>query len=103
MSDEMLNIASYFSGHYQCHGLNVQGACDARCRFIFLSIQCPGGTDDSRAFYGTKLDDFWKKIPDGFSAVADNAYTLSATLIIPYSGSDKRYPEKDVFNFYLSK
>ena len=102
-SEETLNKASYFSGHYQCHGLNVQAACDARCRFIFLSIRCPGGTGDSRAFYGTKLDTFLKGIPDGFYAVADNAYTLSATLIIPYSGSDKRYPEKDVFNFYVSQ
>ena len=34
--------------------------------------------------------------------MADNARTLSATLLIPYSGNDKRYPAKDVFNFYLS-
>ena len=94
-SEETLNKASYFSGHYQCHGLNVQAACDARCRFIFLSIRCPGGTGDSRAFYGTKMDEFLKALPQGFYAVADNAYTLSATLLIPYSGSDKRYPEKD--------
>ncbi len=44
-----------------------------------------------------------KEIPDGFYVVADNAYTLLATLIIPYSSSDKRYPEKDVFNFYVSQ
>jgi hypothetical protein len=36
MSEETLNKASYFSEHCQCHGLNVQVACDARCRFIFL-------------------------------------------------------------------
>ncbi len=78
-------------------------ACDARCRFIFLLIQCPGETGDSRVFYGTKMDEFLKALPQGFYAVADNAYTLSATLIIPYSGSDKRYPEKDVFNFYVSQ
>ncbi len=28
---------------------------------------------------------------------------MSATLLIPYSGNDKRYPAKDVFNFYLSQ
>jgi hypothetical protein len=35
--------------------------------------------------------------------VADNAYILSATLLIPYSGNDKRYPAEDFFNFYLSQ
>ncbi len=100
---DTMNRGSYFSGHYQCHGLNVQAACDAKCRFIFLSIRCPGGTGDSKAFYGTRLDTFLKSSGHGYYAVADNAYTLSATLLIPYSGSDKRYPHKDVFNFYLSQ
>jgi hypothetical protein len=71
---------------YQCHGLNIQAACDAKCRFIFLSIRCPGGTGDSKAFYGTRLDT-----------------CLKSTLLIPYSGSDMRYPHKDVFNFYLTQ
>ena len=35
--------------------------------------------------------------------LADNAYTLSDTLLIPYSGVDKQDPSKDVFNFYLSQ
>lgn len=100
---ETMNKASYFSGHYQCHGLNVQAACDAACRFIFLSIRCPGGTGDSKAFYGTRLATFLAEISPGYYVVADNAYTLSATLLIPYSGNDKRYPAKDVFNFYLSQ
>jgi hypothetical protein len=52
-ASETMNWSSYFSGHYQCHGLNVQAACDAACRFIFVSIRCPGGTGDSKAFYGT--------------------------------------------------
>ncbi len=34
---------------------------------------------------------------------ADNAYTLSDTLLIPYCGVDKLDPSKDVFNFYLSQ
>jgi hypothetical protein len=100
---DTINIGSYFSGHYQCHGLNVQATCDANCRLIFLSIKCPGGTGDSEEFYGTRLDTFLKSIQPGYDAVANNSYTLSATLLIPYSGSDKRYPHKDVFNFYTSQ
>jgi hypothetical protein len=34
---------------------------------------------------------------------ADNAYTLSDTVLIPYCGVDKLDPSKDVFNFYLSQ
>ena len=72
-------------------------------KLFFFSIKCPGGTGDSKECYGTRLDTFLKSIGHGYYAVADNAYTLSATLLIPYSGSDKRYPNKDVFNFYLSQ
>jgi len=46
------NVSSYFSGHYQCHGLNVQASCDARCRFTWISIRSPGGTGDSKAQQG---------------------------------------------------
>ena len=80
---------SYFSGHYQCHGLNVQAARDAACRFIFVSIRCPGGTGDSKAFYGTRLATFLQELPAGYYIVADNACTLSATILIPYSGNVK--------------
>jgi hypothetical protein len=34
---------------------------------------------------------------------ADNAHTLSDTLLIPYYGADKLDPSKDVLNFYLSQ
>jgi hypothetical protein len=33
---EAMNKASCFSGQHQCHSLNVQAACDASCRFIFI-------------------------------------------------------------------
>jgi len=98
-ASETMNWSSYFSGHYQCHGLNVQAACDAACRFLFVSIRCPGGTGDSKAFYGTRLATFLQELPAGYYIVADNAYTLLANVLIPYSGTDKRYPAKDVFNF----
>ena len=100
---ETSNVSSYFSGHYECHGLNIQAACDSRCRFTWLSIRSPGGTGDSKAFYGTSLDSFLKELPIGFYIVADNAYTITNSLLIPYSGNDRRYPNNDVFNFYMSQ
>jgi hypothetical protein len=31
LSSEVIKVQSYFSGHYQCYGLNVQATCDASC------------------------------------------------------------------------
>jgi hypothetical protein len=81
----------------------VQAVCDARCRFTYLSCRSPGGTGDSRAFHGTALNHFLHDIPRGFYVVGDAAYSLSATLLIPYSGADKRNRQNDVFNFHLSQ
>ncbi len=100
---ETMNVSSYFSVHYQCYGVNVQATCDANCRFTSISILCPGGSGDSKAFAASSLQQFVSTLPRGFYVVADNAYTLSDTLLIPYSGVDKADPSKDVFNFYLSQ
>jgi hypothetical protein len=91
------NIAAYFSGHYQHHGVNVQACCDARCKFMYLSVRSHGGTGDSRAFYGTALQNFLEVIPCGVCVVADSAYTLSSTLLVPFSGADKK--NNDVLTF----
>jgi hypothetical protein len=64
---------------------------------------CPGGTGDSKAFYSSDVYDLVESLPDGFYGVADNAYTLSCSLLIPYSGKEKQSSAKDVFNFYLSQ
>jgi len=53
--------------------------------------------------YGTALSDFLQDIPCGFYIVADSAYTLSSSLLVSYTGSDKGRKENDVFNFYLSQ
>jgi hypothetical protein len=39
------NVKAYFSGHYQCYGINVQGICDSKCRFIFLASAAPAAND----------------------------------------------------------
>ena len=97
------NITSYFSGHYQCYRLNVQATCDLCCHFTLVSVLCPGGTGDSKAFSGSTLYDFIQGLPAGFYMIADNAYTLSEHLLIPYSGTDKKDKSKDAYNFYISQ
>jgi hypothetical protein len=42
-------------------------------------------------------------IPHGFYLVGCSAYTLSSSLLVPYTGSDKKVPENEVFNFHLSQ
>ena len=44
-----LNVEGYFSGHYNCYGLNCQAACDAYLRFMFFGVVAPGKTNDNIA------------------------------------------------------
>ena len=46
---EAKNVKSFFSGHYQTYGVNVQAACDSNCRFSFLGIAGPGVMGDREA------------------------------------------------------
>ena len=39
---EVHNVQSYFSGHYQTYGVNIQAACDHNCRFLFIGAAGPG-------------------------------------------------------------
>jgi hypothetical protein len=103
ISTDTANIAAHFSGHYQHHGVYVQACCDSKFKFTFLSVRSPGGTGDSRGFYGTALKHFWKLSLMGFYVVADSAYTLSSSLFVPFAGVDKRKGDNDIFNFHLSQ
>jgi len=80
--DEVEKVKPYFSGHYQCYGLNVQATCDADCQFTSLSVLCSGSTSDNKAFYTSHVYNLVHELPGGFFAVGDNAYTLSLTLLI---------------------
>jgi hypothetical protein len=50
---EVEKVKSYFWGHYQCYGLNMQATCDASCQFTSISVLCPGSTSDRKAFYAS--------------------------------------------------
>ena len=43
---EAKNVRSFFSGHYQTYGMNIQAACDHLCRFTFLGVAGPGVMSD---------------------------------------------------------
>jgi hypothetical protein len=93
------NISSYFSGHYQCFGVNVQAVYNSMCRFTYMSCRSPGGTGDRMAFHGTALSYFLQEIPWGFYLLRDSAYTLSSSLLVPYTGADKKIYEMMCLTF----
>jgi hypothetical protein len=100
---ETYNVGSYFSGHYQSYGVNVEATCDCNSHFTSISVLCPEGTGDSKAYAASYLHFYVSNLPFVFYLIADNAYTLSDTLLIPYSGQDMVDSSKDAFNFYLSQ
>ena len=97
------NVKAYFSGHYQCYGINVQAACDSKCRFISVAVAAPGGSNDIAAFRKTNLLGILTQLPIGKYVIGDNAYVCSEHLLTPFSGDQQNDPRKDAYNFYLSQ
>ena len=54
---ETRNVKAYFSGHYQSYGINIQAACDHKCRFVYVGVAALGGVNDISAFRKTKLSE----------------------------------------------
>jgi hypothetical protein len=86
---EARRLKDYFSGHFQCYGLNVQATCDTSCYFTSLLVLGPRGTSEHKAFFASNTYDLVQHLLDSFYVVADNAYCLSYFLLISYSGKDK--------------
>ena len=105
IDSDIIDKRSYFSGHYQRFGLNIQAICDSRLRFIYFAVAAPGRTNDARAFL--KCHELRKWIDNVLSStkyyfVGDNAYVLCDELLIPYSGT--HIPEIErTYNFFLSQ
>ena len=102
-SSETGNVKAYFSGHYQAYGINVQAACDHKCRFVYASLAAPGGANDITALKKTKWSQMIKDLPVGKFVAGDNAYVCSEHLLTPFSGAEKIDARKDAYNFYLSQ
>ena len=97
------NVKAYFSGHYQTYGINVQAACDSRCRFVYCAPIAPGGANDITAFRKTGLSKVIESLPVGTYVIGDNAYVCSEHLLTPFSGCERNEPRKDTYNFFISQ
>ena len=83
------NPGDHFSGHYQCHGLNVQAACDAHLRFWYLSTIAPGKTNNCCAFNRCLMLRKWlSSLPGIYFMGGYNAYTCTRKLLIPYGNAE---------------
>jgi hypothetical protein len=100
---EAMNVRSFFSGHYQCHGVNIQAACDADCRFTYLAMAAPGVTADRDAILECSLFDLIEALPFGYVTIGDAAYTPTEHMVAMYYGADRKQPKYDNFNFYASQ
>lgn len=97
------NVRSYFSGHYQCHGVNIQAICDAHCRFLFFAVASPGSVNDRDAVKETNLLDLLSNVPEGYVVLGDAAYEASEKVVPMYYGVNKLKADCDNFNFYASQ
>lgn len=102
-SSETGHVKAFFSGHYQAYGINVQAACDARCRFVYAALAAPGGANDIAAYRKTSLAGYVESLPLGKYVIGDNAYVATEHLLTPFPGDQKNEPTKDAYNFYLSQ
>ena len=55
--NEVHNVKSYFSGHYQTYGINIQVMCDHNCHFLFIGVGGPGVMGDREAVKESGLYD----------------------------------------------
>jgi DDE superfamily endonuclease len=101
--DIVNNVHSYFSGHYQRYGVNVQAVCDHLSRFTYIAVAGPGVMNDSITIQEVDIGEMIEKLPFGFCVIGDCAYNATEHLIPLFSGADKLKPELDDFNFFGSQ
>ena len=100
---EAKNARSFFSGHYQAYGMNIQGACDYLSRFTFLGVAGPGVMADREAIEQVPLNGMIHRLPGSFCVIGDCAYRPSEHLVPIFGGASALDPLHDNWNFYASQ
>jgi hypothetical protein len=93
----------YFCGRKHKFGLNCQAICDAKGRFLDISLMFPGSTSDVLSFESSTI---YRKLQEGLLApglclFGDNAYINQSFMATPYSNVGGG--TKDAYNFYHSQ
>jgi DDE superfamily endonuclease len=92
---EVQNVRSFFSGHYQCYGVNVQAACDHHSRFTCFAFAAPGVTGDREAIKQCSLYQLIEQLPVGYCVIGDAAYQPTEHMVPVYQGAEKLVPKYD--------
>jgi hypothetical protein len=100
---EAKNVRSFFSGHYQVYGINVQAACDHLCRFTFLGVAGPGVMSDREAIEQVPLHEIIENLPGTYCVIGDCAYRPTEHLVPIFGGASAQDPLNDNWNFYASQ
>jgi DDE superfamily endonuclease len=100
---EVGNVKSFFSGHYQCYGVNVQAVTDHNSRFTFFSFASPGVTADRDAVRHCGLNALIEGLPFGACLIGDAAYEASEHMVPVFQGHARENKRNDNFNFYASQ
>jgi hypothetical protein len=100
---EVGNVKSYFSGHYQCYGINIQAVADHHSRFIYLAFAAPGVAADRDAIAHCGLQELVEGLPFGLCVIGDSAYEASEHMVPVFQGLQREIPRNDHFNYYASQ
>jgi DDE superfamily endonuclease len=101
--NEVKNVKCFFSGHYQCYGVNVQAVADHQCRFLFIAVSGPGVMGDKEAMGETSLKEMIEGLPFGVCVIGDAAYCPSEHMVPVYQGLAKQQAKYDNFNYFASQ
>jgi hypothetical protein len=94
------NVRSYFSGHYQRYGINVQAVIDHLCRFsIYIAVAAPGSQPDINVIARTNLPNVLAALPLGFF-ILETTPTPHPNVL---GGANHLNPDNDNFNYVLSQ
>jgi DDE superfamily endonuclease len=100
------NTRSYFSGHYQKPGINVQAVCDRNAMFTYFALSAPGSANDRVAIKeligGESLSDKIEQLPGDFVVLADAGYEATEKLIPMFYGHQRNSPLNSNFNYAAS-
>ena len=84
---EIVNVISYYSGHYESYGLNCPACVRTNLQFMYFGVMSPGSTNNNISFpLAPGLKDIFDSLPPGLFGLADAAYTLSEKM--SFDGTD---------------
>ena len=99
---EVHNVWSYFSGHYQTYGVNIQAVCDHNCCFLFIGVVAPSVMGDCQAIHECRLSELVESTQGVLYCIRDCAYTPTEKLLPIYISEQAAKERYDNFNFYAS-